>query len=80
MKKLSVFQLSIKNVVLRFYLMVAVVALFGMIGQWEIAAIAGFITGVSAILGVSYSEERKQRIERSMLRPVEGGKRMRKAG
>lgn len=79
MKKVSVFQLSIKNLVLRFYLMIALVTVFGMIGQWEIAAVLGFVTGVSAILGAAYEPERRAEAERPMLRKIEGGKEMRKA-
>ena len=79
MKKVRVFQVSIKNLVLRFYLMIALVTLFGMIGQWEIAAIVGFVTGVSAILGVGYEPEHRAEAQRPMLRKVRGEREMRKA-
>lgn len=53
MQKIAPVSLSINNVVARFYLMIAVTLIFGFLGQWTLAAIFGYVIGLSAILGLS---------------------------
>ena len=53
MIKLKVFDLSISGVVWRFYLMMALTAVFGFFSQWALAAILAFTVAISFIVGVS---------------------------
>jgi len=39
---------------LRYYLMMGAVATLGFLGQWILAAIAGYALAISCILGASY--------------------------
>ena len=52
MKKMNVFQLNLAQLIWRFYLMMAIVIGFGMIHQFNLAAVFGFAIAISAILGV----------------------------
>ncbi|MEZ4934302.1 MAG: hypothetical protein R2788_19525 [Saprospiraceae bacterium] len=52
MKNIKIFDLNIGKTVVRFYLMMAVVIIFGFLGQFTLAAILGYILGISFILGV----------------------------
>ena len=71
MKKIRLFDLSIKGVVERFYLMMAAVAGFGFFGQFTLAAIFGFAIAVSFILGVSYTDADREAIANVKLNPRE---------
>ena len=81
MRKMRLFDLSIAGVVERFYLMMAIVVLFGFLGKFTLATIFGFAIATSFILGVSHRKATKKAIvkEKSKLSPVEGEERLRKA-
>jgi hypothetical protein len=53
MIKLKAFDLSVSGVVWRFYLMMALAAIFGFLHQWALAAILAFIVAISFIVGIS---------------------------
>lgn len=53
MIKLKFFSLSVTNLVLRFYLMMAIVVAFGLMSQWILAIVVGYTVGVSSLLGIS---------------------------
>ena len=53
MLQFKVFDLSVAGVVWRFYLMMAVVVVFGYLNLWALAAILAFIVAVSFIVGTS---------------------------
>lgn len=82
MKKMKVFQLNIANLMLRFYLMMALVLIFGMFRQFEVAAILGFAVAISAILGVGQEQEphKIQSRQSGRLVPLKGEEGVRKAG
>lgn len=56
MKRIKLFNLSLKQVFFRFYLMMAVVIGFGFLNQFTIAAILGYIAAIGFILGVSFEK------------------------
>ena len=68
MKKIRLFDLSIKGVVQRFYLMMAAVAGFGFLGQFALAAILGFAIAISFILGVSYTDADRESMAKATTR------------
>lgn len=53
MIKLKFFSLGVTNLVLRFYLMMAIVVAFGLMGQWIVAIVVGYTVGISSLLGIS---------------------------
>ncbi|MBK8501123.1 MAG: hypothetical protein IPL46_02370 [Saprospiraceae bacterium] len=53
MLKLKAFDLSISGIVYRFYLMMALAAIFGFLSQWTLAAALAFTVAVSFIIGLS---------------------------
>lgn len=69
MRTLKVFDLNMEEMVERFYVMMAAVIIFSMVGQRVIAALLGIILAISFILGVSFrkpvrkAQARVQRIE-----------------
>ncbi len=69
MRTLKVFDLNMEEMVERFYVMMATVIIFSMVGQHVIAALLGTILAISFILGVSFrkpfrkAEARVQRLE-----------------
>jgi hypothetical protein len=63
MKNIKMMNLSVEDVVWRFYLMMAGTIILGFLGQFFIAAIWAFTLSVSFILGVSYENERAQNFE-----------------
>jgi hypothetical protein len=56
MRKISVFNLSVKDVAIRFYLMIGVVVAFGFLGQFTLAAVLGYVVGLSFILGARFDK------------------------
>lgn len=60
MRKVKVFDLNLAELVVRFYLMIGVVAILGFLGQFTIAAILGFVLAISFILGVSFRKTTKK--------------------
>ncbi|MEZ4994753.1 MAG: hypothetical protein R2824_30325 [Saprospiraceae bacterium] len=74
---MKLFDLSVKGVVLRFYLMMAVVALGGFFGQFVLATILGMTVAVSFILGIRIEPAPTKRVARSStLTPHEKDQRM----
>ena len=59
MRKIRLFDLSVLEVVERYYLMVGAVVGSALFGQFTLATVFGFSIAVSAILGVSYRRNRK---------------------
>ena len=53
MIKLKMYVLSISSVLKRFYLMMAIVIIFGYLNQWILAAVLAMIVAFSAMAGVS---------------------------
>lgn len=66
MRQLQLFNLSVKGVVLRFYLMMAVVAIAGFFSQFTLAAILGFTLAVSSILGVGVKKPQRKAVAKSV--------------
>jgi hypothetical protein len=56
MRRITIFNLSFKQVFFRFYLMMAVVIGFGFLNQFTIAAILGYIAAIGFILGVGFEK------------------------
>ncbi len=80
--KIRVFHSKIYNTIFRFYLMMAIVAIFGFLHQFTLAAIFGFTIAISAILGVSFERSEKavaSASERKVV-PLEPKKHVRQAG
>jgi hypothetical protein len=59
MKKIKMMDLTIRGVVLRFYMMMAGTIILGFSGQFFIAAIWAFTLSVSFILGVSFKTKQE---------------------
>lgn len=53
---MHVFDLNLASLTLRYFLMMGVVAALGFLGQWTLAAIAGYALAISCILGASFGE------------------------
>lgn len=64
MRKVRLFDLNGPETVLRFYLMMAVIVIFGSLNQFNIAAILGFALAISFILGVSFRKTTRKAVAR----------------
>lgn len=83
MKKIKVFQLNIAQLVIRFYLMMAVVIGLGMLHQFKLAAIFGFAVAISAILGAGFEKRHRDAeigVKSGRIVPVQQNEIVRKAG
>ena len=81
MRKIKIFDLNIASLVLRFYLMMAVVIIFSFLGQFTLAAVLGYILALSVILGASFRKETKKAVAKGkeQLRKVEQERVMKEA-
>lgn len=70
MKKIQLFDLTVAGFVKRFYLMMAVVAISGVLGQFALATVLGFTVAVSFILGVSFHSGVPKAMIKEEARPV----------
>ncbi|GJM36403.1 MAG: hypothetical protein DHS20C18_54040 [Saprospiraceae bacterium] len=59
MLQFKIFKLNISGVVMRFYLMMAVTLILGLLNQWALAAILGFTIAISFILGTKADYTKK---------------------
>ena len=59
MLQLETLNLSIQNVILRFYAMMGIVIILGFMNQWLLAAVTAFVLAMSTILGVSFKWKKK---------------------
>lgn len=76
MRQVKLFNLSIEGVVLRFYLMIAVVAIGVSLGQIALATTLGMALAVSFTLGVSVENTAAGRVaKRKTLKPRGEGQR-----
>ncbi|MBK7476872.1 MAG: hypothetical protein IPN74_16045 [Haliscomenobacter sp.] len=62
MRKIKIFDLNLADLILRFYLMMAVVVVAGFFGQFTIAAILGNILAISFILAVSFRKTTEEAV------------------
>ena len=62
MLQFKAFDLSITGVAYRFYLMIAVAGIFGLLNLWALATVLAFIVAVSFIVGVSVTKVKPTKV------------------
>lgn len=70
MKKIQLFDLTVAGLVKRFYLMMAVVIISGVFGQFIVAAVLGYAVAISFILGISFHSDVPKAMIKEEGRPV----------